>query len=255
MNSLKNKKALVTGGVSGIGQTIVEELANLGASVAIHYYFEKPEEAEEVAAKVRAKGGDALIVGGDLTDENVVRGIMKTVKEKFGGLDVLVNNAGDLVARQPLEGMPLAFFRKVMAINMDTMMLVTREALPLMKNRPDGASIVNLASLAGRKGGAGGSLAYSTAKGAVLTWTRSLCQEVAGVGIRVNAVAPGFILGSRFHATHTTPEATRNIIAGIPLGRSGECDDIGRAVAFLASETNGFITGATLDVNGGVYMA
>ena len=123
-----------------------------------------------------------------------------------------------------------------------------------MKNR-GGASIVNLASLAGRKGGHGGSLIYATAKGAVLTFTRALSTELAPYGIRVNALAPGLILGSRFHEVHTTEASKRESIAGIPLGRAGTCEDIARAAAFFASEDNGFITGATLDINGGVYMA
>jgi 3-oxoacyl-[acyl-carrier protein] reductase len=109
--------------------------------------------------------------------------------------------------------------------------------------------------LAARKGGHAGSLVYSTAKGAVLTWTRSLSTELAPLGIRVNAVAPGLILGSRFHAVHTTEESKNRTIGGIPLGRAGNCEDVARAVGFFASETSGFITGATLDINGGVYMA
>jgi 3-oxoacyl-[acyl-carrier protein] reductase len=147
------------------------------------------------------------------------------------------------------------FFHKVMAVNLDSMALVTQAALPLLKDRPEGASIVNLASLAGRKGGHAGSLVYSTSKGAVLTWTRSLSTELAPLGIRVNAIAPGLILGSRFHATHTTEESKTKTVAGIPLGRAGDCEDVARAVGFFASETSGFITGATLDINGGVYMA
>jgi len=117
------------------------------------------------------------------------------------------------------------------------------------------SSVVNLSSLAGRKGGHPGSLVYSTAKGAMLTWTRALATELGPQGIRINAVAPGFMLGSSFHATHTTAESARRTIATIPLGRAGNCEDVARAVAFLASEYDGFITGATLDVNGGVYCA
>jgi 3-oxoacyl-[acyl-carrier protein] reductase len=133
-------------------------------------------------------------------------------------------------------------------------MLVTREILPSL-NASEGASIVNIASLAGRKGGHPGSLVYSMTKGAVLTWTRSLSSELASKGIRVNAVAPGFIEGTLFHKTHTTPESASKTIEGIPLGRAGNPDDVARAVAFLASEYDGFITGETIDINGGVYCA
>jgi len=137
---------------------------------------------------------------------------------------------------------------------MTSMMLVTREILPYM-NKNGGASIVNMASLAGRKGGHSGSLVYSTAKGAVLTWTRALSNELGPKGIRVNAVAPGFIEGTCFHKKHTTKESAIKTIESIPLGRSGNPEDVARAVAFLASEYDGFITGVTLDINGGIYCA
>lgn len=254
MTDLKGKKALVTGGGSGIGRAIVLELAAEGAEVAIHYHT-SASEAEDTAAEIIAQGGKAFAVGADLTQEGQAEAAVEKVRQHFGCLDVLVNNTGDLVARHTLEDMSHDFFRTVLAVNMDSMMLVTRACLPLLKNRPEGASIVNLASLAGRKGGHGGSLAYSTAKGAVLTWTRSLASELAEYGIRVNAVAPGLMLGSRFHRIHTTEESKNRTVAGIPLGRAGTCEDVARPVAFLASETNGFITGATLDINGGVYMA
>ncbi len=133
-------------------------------------------------------------------------------------------------------------------------MLVTKELEPYL-NIKDGSSIVNISSLAGRKGGHPGSLVYSTTKGAVLTWTRSLSAELAHLGIRVNTVAPGFIEGTSFHSTHTSPESAKATIAGIPLGRSGNPEDVARAVTFLASEYDGFITGETIDINGGVYCA
>ncbi len=179
--------------------------------------------------------------------------MFREVGRHLGSLDILVNNTGDLVARHLLEEMSFDFYRQVLAVNLDSMMLVTRAAIPLMKGG-GGASIVNLASLAGRKGGHPGSLIYATAKGAVLTFTRALATELAPQGIRVNAIAPGLILGSRFHEIHSTEESKRQTIADIPLGRAGNCEDIARAAAFLAGEYDGFITGATLDINGGVYM-
>ena len=120
----------------------------------------------------------------------------------------------------------------------------------LIKN--ECSSIVNLASLAGRKGRHPGSL-YSTSKGAVLTFTRALASELGPDGVKVNAVAPGLILGTAFHNTHTSKESTAATTAGIPIGRAGNADDVARAVIYLASEYDGFITGATLDINGGVY--
>jgi 3-oxoacyl-[acyl-carrier protein] reductase len=134
------------------------------------------------------------------------------------------------------------------------MMLVTRECVPHLA-KANGASIVNLASLAGRKGGHPGSLIYSMTKGAVLTMTRALSNELGPKQIRVNAVAPGLILGTRFHNTHTTKESADETIKGIPVGRAGDVYDISRPIVFLASEYDGFITGETIDINGGVYCA
>ena len=253
MNSLKEKKVLVTGGASGIGEAITRELASRGASVMIHYYS-SGEKAEALAREIQTAGGIVLTCQADLSNEGDVKKLVSRIGNEWANLDVLINNAGDLVGRRSLEDLDMDFYRKVMSVNLDSMILVTREALPLLK-KSGCSSVVNLASLAGRKGGHAGSLVYSTAKGAVLTFTRSLSVELAEYGVRVNAVAPGLILGSRFHATHTTEESKNETIRGIPLGRAGVCEDVARAVAFLASEYDGFITGATLDINGGVYSA
>ena len=150
--------------------------------------------------------------------------------------------------------MDLAFWQQVVDLNMTSMMTVTREAVAYLA-KSNGASIVNIASLAGRKGGHGGSLVYSTAKGAILTFTRALSAELGILGFRVNAVAPGLILGTSFHNTHTTKESADETIRGIPLARAGDVYDVARPVVFLASEYDGFISGATLDINGGVYCA
>lgn len=253
MNSLKGKKALVTGGASGIGRAISLELANMGAALIIHYHRSK-ESAESLAAQIHSSGGKAEVVQADLTEEAGVQALTDFVIERWDNLDVLVNNAGDLVGRHKLEEVQMDFYRKVVAVNLDSNVLVTRAMIPLLK-KSGSASIVNLASLAGRKGGHGGSAIYSMTKGAILTLTRALSTELAPYGIRVNAVAPGFILGSAFHAIHTSEESKQATIRDIPLKRAGTCEDVARAVAFLASEYDGFITGATLDINGGVYMA
>lgn len=254
MGRLERRRALVTGGGSGIGAAVVRELAAQGASVAIHYRSSR-EGAEQLVREIRAGGGNAASVQGDLTVEaDAIRVVADAVKH-LGGLDILVNNAGDLVSRMQTEKHELGHFRAVTAVNVDSLMMVTREAIRHLTQALGGSSIINLSSLAGRKGGAAGSLAYTAAKGAVLSMTRMLSVELAPFGIRVNAVAPGFIEGTKFHATHTTREAAKKAVESIPLGRSGTPEDVARAIAFLASEYDGFITGATLDINGGVYCA
>lgn len=253
MGSLQGKRAFVTGAEQGIGKTVAEELIKAGCDVYIHYFVgdEGPKELVALATSLnqRAAYGQA-----NLTSEEETIACVKEAAEFLGGMDVLVNNVGGLVERRSLETIDLAFWQTVIDINMTTMMLVTRESAPYLA-KAGGASIVNLASLAGRKGGHAGSLVYSTTKGAVLTWTRSLSGELAPQGIRVNTVAPGLILGTRFHNTHTTDESAQKTIREIPLGRAGTVEDVARAVAFLASEYDGFITGETLDINGGVYCA
>lgn len=259
MGSLQGKKVLITGGANGLGGSISYELAKRGADIAVHWFQHRPTQntAQDVAdlrQKVKAFGVKMVDVSGDLTDEATVKNVVQTAAEGLGGLDVLVNNVGDIIGRQTLEGMEMSFYQKVMDVNLKTMVLVTREALPYLF-AAKGAAIVNLASLAGRKGGHGGSLIYGTAKGAVITFTRSLSTEIGPRGVRVNCVAPGLILGTFFHQTHTTSESAQKTISEIPLGRAGTPEDIADAVAFLASQYDGFITGATLDINGGVYMA
>ncbi|BAO77248.1 SDR family NAD(P)-dependent oxidoreductase [Winogradskyella sp. PG-2] len=193
-----------------------------------------------------------MSISGDLTKEEDANAMVEKTMEALGGLDILINNAGSLVARKMLSEMKTDFWNKVMDINLTSMMFVTRAASAhLAKN--SNSSIVNLASLAGRKGGHPGSLAYATSKGAILTYTRALSTEFGPQGTRVNAVAPGLILGTSFHDTHTTKESADATTAGIPIQRAGNADDVARAVLYLASEYDGFFTGATLDINGGVY--
>jgi len=250
MNRLQSKRALVTGGGQGLGRAIVEELFRQGCDVAIHYH--KSSEGAEAVKQAAPPGVRAQCFAADLTREAPARELVDRAVSFLDGLDILVNNTGDLVGRRKIEELDLEFWQGVIEVNLTSMMLVTRQAVPHLAAAKS-SSIVNLASLAGRMGGHAGSLAYSAAKGAILTWTRSLARELGPRGIRVNAVAPGLILGTSFHNTHTTPESAAATIAGIPLGRAGTPADVARAVAFLAGEGDGFITGATLDINGGVF--
>jgi 3-oxoacyl-[acyl-carrier protein] reductase len=253
MGNLSGKRALVTGGGQGLGYATVEHLLNAGADVTIHY-FSSETGASELKSLAATKGRRAEIFRADLTKEAEAAALVNNAANFLGGLDMLINNAGDLVERRTIQEVDAAFWERVMNVNVTSMLWVTRAAVPWLEKAGQ-ASIVNLSSLAGRKGGHPGALVYSTAKGAVLTWTRALANELAPKGIRVNAVAPGLILGTRFHDTHTTDASKQASIQQIPLGRAGTPDDVARAVVYLASEYDGFITGATLDINGGVYAA
>ncbi|KGL61785.1 SDR family NAD(P)-dependent oxidoreductase [Polaribacter sp. Hel1_85] len=250
-SKLNGKNVLITAGAQGIGESITKHFIDSGANVAIHY-FSSADKANQLTEYATNKGQKALAISGDLTKEADAISMVEKTVEAFGGLDILINNAGSLVARRLLGDMEADFWHKVMDINMTSMMFVTKAAAPhLAKN--ENSSIVNLASLAGRKGGHPGSLVYATSKGAILTFTRALSTELGAQGTKVNAVAPGLILGTSFHNTHTTKESAAETISGIPIQRAGNADDVARAVLFLASEYDGFITGATLDINGGVY--
>jgi len=253
MNKLKGKNAFVTGTSQGIGAAISKALIEAGCNVCMHYFSsaEEPLRLKEIAENNNQK---AICVKADLTNEQEVRSCVNEAIQAMGSFDILINNSGSLVKRSFVGDIDLNYWQKLIDINLTTMMLVTKEIIPHL-NQVDGSSIVNVSSLAGRTGGHAGSLVYSMCKGAVLTWSRSLAKELASQNIRVNSVAPGFIQGTSFHATHTTKEAAEKTIESIPLQRSGNPEDVARAVVFLASEYDGFITGETLDINGGVYSA
>jgi len=252
-SKLSNKRVLITAGAQGIGEAISRQLIDAGAHLAIHYFTGR-ERAEKLVAEAKKRDLKAVAIQGDLTDAEQADGVVRQAVDTLGGLDILVNNAGSLVARRLLEELDAEFWTKVMDLNVTSAMSVTRAAEPFLSVN-EASAVINLASLAGRKGGHPGSLAYSTSKGAVLTFTRALATELGPKGIRVNAVAPGLILGTSFHNTHTSKESADQTVAGIPIGRAGNADDVARAVVYLASEYDGFITGATLDINGGVYSS
>ena len=255
MSKLLGKRALVTAGAQGIGLAISSHLLRAGCDVFVHYRS-SADGARNLAAEATQLGRRFASASADLTTTEASNALVTQAVTFLGGLDVLINNAGSLIGRRTLLEADDRFWSDVISLNVGSVRRVTRAAAPHLiaaAQTGGGASIVNLSSLAGRKGGHGGSLAYSTAKGAVLTFTRSLASELGPHGVRVNALAPGLILGTSFHTTHTTAESVRATVAGIPLGRGGSADDVARAAVFLAGEFDGFITGATLDINGGVY--
>jgi 3-oxoacyl-[acyl-carrier protein] reductase len=257
MTKLLGKRALVTAGAQGIGLAISRQLLRAGCDVFLHYH-RSADAARTVIGEADALRTRCAVTTGDLNRTEEAERVVDEAAVFLGGLDILINNAGSLLARRLFADADDDFWSQTMSLNLGSLRKVTRAALPHLAaaaKMRGGASIVNLSSLAGRKGGHNGSLAYSTAKGAVLTFTRALAAELGPQGIRVNALAPGLILGTRFHTTHTSAESAAATIATIPLGRGGTADDVARAAVFLAGEFDGFITGATLDINGGVYCA
>lgn len=255
MSKLLGKRALVTAGAQGIGLAIARQLLSAGCDVFVHYH-RSADGARSLEAEAGLLDRRYAHATADLTTPESCESLVADAVKFLGGLDVLINNAGSLVDRRSLAEADEAFWTEVMSLNFGSLRRVTRAALPHLTSAAKtggGASVVNLASLAGRKGGHAGSLAYSTSKGAILTFTRSLASEVGPLGIRVNSLAPGLILGTSFHNVHTTKQAADANVAGIPLGRGGTVEDVARAAVYFASEYDGFITDATLDINGGVY--
>jgi 3-oxoacyl-[acyl-carrier protein] reductase len=251
MTELAGKVAVVTGGARDIGRAISMKLASLGASVVVNY-FDNADDAGETIKKITAAGGKAVAIQGDMTKEEDVRKLVESACSAFGAkIHILVNNAGGLVARKKMEEMDLDFWNFVIAVNLTTAFLTTKYVLPVMA---DGGAIVNFASQAARDGGGGGAIAYSSAKGAVATFTRGLAKELGARKIRVNALAPGMI-NTTFHNTFTKPEIRAKVAGSTPLGREGEAPEIAELVAFLASDRSSFVNGDVIDINGGTYFS
>jgi 3-oxoacyl-[acyl-carrier protein] reductase len=244
--------ALVTGAGAGLGKACAMTLGKRGAKVAVHY-MKSREGADAVVAELKAAGADAESFQADLTQSAHVSRLVDEVMKRFGSIDILVNNAGDLIARKPLLEMDEEFFRSVIDVNLTSTFLVTRAVAPGMAQRKRGA-IVNMSSLAAWNGGGPGAGAYSTAKGGVVSLTKGFAKELAASGVRVNCVAPGLIGDTAFHGRFTAPAAFEAATKGVLLGRPGTPDEVATVVAFLASSDSSFLTGETIEINGGANM-
>lgn len=248
---LEDKVAIVSGGARDIGRAISMELARQGARVVINY-FGSVERAQKTVEAITSEGGEAIAVKGDLTQASDARNLVEEAGRAFGDkIDILVNNTGGIVARKTLEEMDEEFFNHVMQLNVTSTFLLTQAAVEKMG---EGGSIINIASQAGRDGGGPGTAAYSAAKGAVMTFTRSMAKELGARGIRVNALCPGMI-STTFHDVFTKDNVRKNVAAGTPLGREGSASEIATIVSFLASNDSSFVTGVSLDSNGGLLFS
>ena len=244
--------ALVTGAGAGLGRACALALGQRGARVAVHYQKSR-EGAESVAAALEESGTDAGVFQGDLTQAADVAALVEAVTARFGAIDILVNNAGDLIERKPILEMSEALFHAVMNVNVTSAFLMSRAVGPGMVARKTG-TIINMASLAAWNGGGPGAGIYATAKGAIVAFTKALAKELAPHGVRVNCVSPGLIGDTAFHGRFTAPEAFQAAAKSVLLGRAGTPAEVASVVAFLASSESSFLTGETIEINGGMYM-
>ncbi|QSN62820.1 SDR family NAD(P)-dependent oxidoreductase [Caballeronia sp. M1242] len=252
MHDLKGKSILITGASTGIGAAAARAFGRYGANVAVHYNSSK-DQAEEVAKDVRALGVSAITVGADVRDSKAIVAAVAQTVDAFGKIDVLINNAGSLVKREPLESATDELFDDVININARSVVVFTRAALPSLRSG-GGGSIINVTSVAARNGGGPGALLYAASKGFVSTITKGMAKEFAADRIRVNAVAPG-VIGTPFHDRFSTPEQLEGFRKSIPMGYIGEADDCSGAFLYLASEAmSRYVTGQIIDVNGGQLM-
>jgi len=251
MTQLHDRIAIVTGAGSGFGEGIARLFAERGAKVVVADI--RADGARSVAASIEASGGDALAVHADVTQDASVQAMVAATLERYGGLDIVVNNAGITHKNQPMLDVDEATFDRVYATNVKSIFLSARHAVPVLRRQGRGGVIVNVASTAGLRPRPGLSW-YNGSKGAAITLTKSMAVELAPDRIRVNAINP--VMGETgmigdFLPGEDTPEVRARIIATIPLGRLSKPLDIALAAAFLASDDAAFITGVALEVDGG----
>ena len=246
---LKGMRVLVTGASSGIGSAAAILFSEQDCYIGVHY-FRTPGGAEKTLEQVK-KNSDGILLRADIRDEKQVEEMVEQFADKAGGIDILINNAGSLIDRQPFETATLDYHEDIYATNVRSIFLVTRTALPYLKKSK--GNIVNIGSVGGHTGGAAGSGMYCGAKAAVAAETISMAKEFAKYGIRVNSVLPGFI-ETRFHEQFSTARRRKEVAEQTPLGRNGTAEDVAKAILFLASDAASFITGEYIAVSGGLYM-
>lgn len=248
---LRDKCVLITGASTGIGAAVARAFAAQGSHVAVHYNSSEAA-ASAVVADIEKTGGRAFMIKGDVADAHATERVVDESCHRFGRLDGLINNAGLMLGRVAYSDISDEHYDAVMNLNARSVIVACRSAIPWLKK--NGGFIINTSSVAARNGAGGGAGLYGSAKAFVSNVTRGLAKELIGSGIRVNAVAPGFI-ETRFHERYSTPEQVKAALTTIPQGRTGVAEDVVGAYLFLASEAlSGYIIGQTIEVNGGQLM-
>jgi 3-oxoacyl-[acyl-carrier protein] reductase len=220
--------------------------------VAVHYRSSR-DEADAVAHDIEAAAGRAFVVPADVTDSAAVDRMVAAVHERFGRIDVLINNAGGFVRRAPIVDADDDYIDAVFRLNARSVVAVSRQVIPLMA-AAGGGVIINVTTQAARTGGGPGAGLYAACKGFVSTITRTMAKELVKDRIRVNAVAPG-VIETPFHDGHSSPDVLKNFANAIPMGRLGTAEECVGAFLFLASEgASGYVTGQVVEVNGGQVM-
>lgn len=250
---LRGKTCLVTGSSRGIGAAVARGFGGCGMCVAVHYRRAK-DEAAQVRADIVAAGGEAIVLQGDVSEPGVVERLIEQTVDAFGHIDVLVNNAADLLERRPVADTDDAQFDQHVALNIRPVFAACRAVVRQFRAQGGGGTIINLSSIAARTGGGGGSSLYAGSKAFIATFSRALAREVAADGIRVNCVAPG-VLATPMQDRTTPPEMLEAVRRQIPQRRIGSAEDAVGTFLWLSSEQlSGYVTGQVVDVNGGLLM-
>jgi 3-oxoacyl-[acyl-carrier protein] reductase len=244
--------ALITGASSGIGSAAARMLAAAGFRVAVNYRSNRAG-AEALVEEITGRQCEAMAVGADVTRWEEVEAMVTAVRQRWGQIDVLCNNAGDTLGRNTVNRISEDLWDRTFAVNLKSAFLCVKAVWDEMVERKSG-NIVNVTSVSVHNGGGAGNSAYVAAKGGLEAFTRALAMELLPYRIRVNAVAPGLI-ETPIHSRNTPPEVVERALRAIPMGRMGTPEEIAEVILFLVSPAAGYITGETIAVNGGMRMS
>ncbi len=245
---LTGKVALITGGDSGIGEAAAIAYAKEGAHVAI-VYLDEHEDAQNTKKQIEDEGTQCLLLPGDIGDERFATSVIKQVIDHFGQLDILINNAAEQHPKQSIEEITSEQLEKTFRTNVFSMFYLTKAALPHLKK---GSAIINTSSVTAYEGNEQ-LIDYSSTKGAITTFTRSVAKSLVGKGIRVNSVAPGPIWTPLIPSTFSA-EKVKNFGTNTPMGRPGQPEELAAAYVLLGSDDSSYMTGQTIHINGGQYV-